>query len=110
MDEDKRTVEQIVEELKAKTPGIRLFQINVPDREDEIYIARQASWNEYKRLIGAVKIEADANELLVQKFLVHPAPNYEEIQTQWDPGLVVVLAQQIQKGMGFSSGASIKKL
>ena len=106
--EDK--IREIVEQLKADKPDLRLFQIFVPDREDEIFIARKAPWAEYKKLIGAVKNEADANELLVQKYLVHPKPDFESIQTEWDPGLVVTLAQQIQKGLGFSQGASIKNL
>ena len=101
-------VEELVEKLRVDKPKLRIFQILVPDREDEVFLARKASWAEYKRLIGSVKNEADANEILVQKFLVHPKPDYEEIQTEWDPGLVVTLAQQIQKGLGFSQGASVK--
>lgn len=99
---------QIVERLKGENPNLWLFEIVVPGREDEIFLARKAPWNEYKKLIGQVKNEADANELLVQKFLMHPKPDYEAMQNEWEPGLVVTLAQQIQKGMGFSGGASIK--
>ena len=99
---------EIVEQLKTENPKIRLFQIVVPGREDETFLARKASWAEYKTLIGAVKNEADANEVLVQKFLVHPKPDYEAMLTEWDPGLVVTLAQQIQKGLGFTQGASLK--
>jgi len=102
-------VRAVVDRLKADNPKLRIFQILVPDREDEVFLARKASWAEYKRLIGSVKNEADANEVLVQKFLVYPKPDYEEIQTEWDPGLVVTLAQQIQKGLGFSQGATLKK-
>ena len=103
-------IHEIVEQLKADKPDLRLFQIFIPDREDEIFIARKAPWAEYKKLIGAVKNEADANELLVQKYLVHPKPDFETMQTEWDPGLVVTLAQQIQKGLGFTQGASLKNL
>ena len=101
-------IEEIIASLRAENAKLRLFQIIVPDREDEIFLVRKASWSEYKRLIGSVKNEADANEVLVQKFLVHPKPSYEEMQTEWDPGLIVTLAQQIQKGLGFSQGASLK--
>ena len=101
-------VREVVAGLRTDNPNLRLFQIVVPDREDELFLARKASWAEYKRLIGSVKNEADANEVLVQKFLVHPKPDYEAIQTEWEPGLVVTLAQQIQKGLGFSQGASLK--
>ena len=101
-------VREVVASLRTDSPNLRLFQIVVPDREDELFLARKASWAEYKRLIGSVKNEADANEVLVQKFLVHPKPDYEAIQTEWEPGLVVTLAQQIQKGLGFSQGASLK--
>jgi hypothetical protein len=101
-------VRDVVEKLRAEQPGLRLFQIVVPDREGEIFLARKASWSEYKKLLGTVKNEADANEVLVQKFLVHPKPDYEEMQTTWDPGLIVTLAAQIQKGLGFSQGASQK--
>ncbi len=101
------SVREIVEKLKAENPKLRLFQIVVLDRED-LFLARKAPWVEYKNLLGQVKSEAEANELLVQKFLVHPKPDYETMQNEWDPGLVVTLAQQIQKGMGFSQGASIK--
>ena len=104
------TVDQIVDALRADNPNIRLFQINIPDRPDDIFIARKASWAEYKRLIGKVKDEASANEVVVQKFLVHPKPDYELIANQWDPGLVVTLAMQIQRGLGFSDGASVKNL
>ncbi len=103
-------IREIAEGLKADNPNLRLFQIFIPGREDEIFIARKAPWAEYKKLIGAVKSEADANELLVQKFLVHPKPDFEAMQTEWDPGLVVTLAQQIQKGLGFTQGASLKNL
>ena len=109
---DTRSLEEraaeAVERLRAEQPNIRIFQILVPDREDELFLARKAAWSEYKRIIGAVKNEADANEMLVQKFLVYPKPDYEAIQSVWDPGLVVTLAQQIQKGMGFSQGATVK--
>jgi len=101
-------VREVVEKLRAEQPGLRLFQIVVPDREGEIFLARKASWAEYKKLLGTVKNEADANEILVQKFLVHPKPDYEELQTEWDPGLIVTLAQQIQRGLGFSQGATLK--
>jgi len=111
-DEQTKTVDEQIAEiiagLRAENPKIRIFQIIMDDREGEVFLARKASWSEYKRLIGAVKNEADANELLVQKFLVYPKPDYEQIQTEWDPGLVVTLAQQIQKGLGFSQGASVK--
>ena len=103
-------VREIADGLRAENPNLKLFQILVPDREDEIFIARKAPWAEYKKLIGAVKNEADANELLVQKYLVHPKPDFETMQTEWDPGLVVTLAQQIQKGLGFTQGASLKNL
>ena len=101
-------VRDLVEKLRADNAGLRLFQIVVPDREGEVFLARKASWAEYKKLLGTVKNEADANEVLVQKFLVHPKPDYEAMQTEWDPGLIVILAQQIQKGLGFSQGASLK--
>ncbi len=112
LDESTKTtdeqIQEIVDGLRAETPKIRIFQILIPDQDDAIFLARKASWSEYKRMIGAVKNEADANELLVQKFLVYPKPDYEAIQSEWDPGLIVTLAQQIQKGMGFSQGASVK--
>ena len=101
-------VRELVDGLRAENPNLRLFQIVIPDREDELFLARKASWAEYKKLIGAVKNEADANEVLVQRFLVHPKPDYEALQTEWEPGLVVTLAQQIQRGLGFSQGASLK--
>jgi hypothetical protein len=98
---------ELVAQLKAEQPKLRLFQIIIPD-DEEVYLARKAPWSEYKRLVGAVKNEADANELLVQKFLVHPKPDYEALQSEWAPGLVVTLAQQIQAGLGFSKGATVK--
>ena len=101
-------IRELVDGLRAENPKLRLFQIVIPDREDEVFLARKASWAEYKKLIGAVKNEADANEVLVQRFLVHPKPDYEALQTEWEPGLVVTLAQQIQRGLGFSQGASLK--
>ncbi len=109
MSEEK--LQQIVEQLKADNPDIRLFQITVPDLEDEIFIARKCAWGEYKKLIGKVKDEAAANELLVQKFLVHPKVDYETLNLEWEPGLVVTLANQIQKGLGFAlEGAGLKNL
>jgi hypothetical protein len=68
-------VREIVKGLRADNPNLRLFQIAIPDREDKLFLAQNASWAEYKKLIGAVKNEADANEVLVQRFLVHPKPN-----------------------------------
>lgn len=103
-------VKEIAQGLKEEHPGMTFFQIAIPERDGEIFIGRRCSWNEYKRMLGTVKTEADANEILVQKFLVYPKPDFEAIQSEWDPGLVVTLAQQIQKGLGFTSGASVKKL
>lgn len=103
---DDRAVEEIVEQLKAKTPGIRLFQIVIPDN-DEIYLAKKAPWRVYKSLLGKIKDEAQANETLVQRFLVYPDLTYEQVQ-EMDPGTVMLLAGQIQKGMGFSREASLK--
>jgi len=108
--DNEQELQSILEQLRSENPNIRLFQIKVPDREDEIFIARKAPWSVYKKLIGSIKNEGDANELLVQKFLVHPKPDYEAMQNDWDPGLVVTLAQQIQKGLGFVKGAEIKNL
>ncbi len=104
------SVRQIAEHLRADNPKLKLFQIMIPGREDEVFLARKASWSEYKSLIGAVKDEAEANEILVQKFLMHPKPDFEAMQTEWEPGLVVTLAQQIQKGLGFVQGASLKNV
>ncbi len=103
-------IREIAETLRANNPDLKLYRILVPGREDEIFIARKAPWSEYKKLVGAVKDEAAANELLVQKFLMHPKPDFEAMQSEWDPGLVVTLAQQIQKGLGFVQGASIKNV
>jgi hypothetical protein len=99
---------EIVEQLKAGDPDLRLFEIIIPGREEEVFLARKAPWIEYKGLIGAIKDEAAANEALVEKFLVHPKPDHQVILTEWDPGLIVTLAQQIQVGLGFAKGASIK--
>jgi hypothetical protein len=105
------TLENIIEQIKVEYPDARLFQITVPDREDEIFIARKCAWGEYKKMIGKVKGEAEANELIVQKFLVHPKVDYETLNLEWEPGLVVTLATQIQKGLGFAlEGAGLKNL
>lgn len=101
-------IRAIVEALRAGNPNLRIFEIVLPEREGEIFLGRKCSWNEYKRLLGAVKNEADANEMLVTKFLVYPKPDFNAIQTEWDPGLIVTLAAQIQKALGFSQKASIK--
>lgn len=101
-------IQSIVDIVKAEMPGVRIFQIEIPERDGEVYLARKASWAEYKKMLGAVKNEAEASELLVQKFLVYPKPNYEAIQMEWDPGLVMILAAQIQKGLGFTQGAALK--
>ena len=96
--------------VRAEYPEARLFQICIPG-DEEIYLARKCAWNEYKRLIGAVKDEVTANEVLVQKFLVHPKLSYEQIDLEMDPGKVVILAQQIQKGLGFASdGVTVKNV
>ena len=88
-----------------------MFEILIPGREDETYIARKCNWAEYKKLIGRVKDEATANEVLVQRFLVYPKVDYEILNLQWEPGLVVTLAQQIQRGLGFTGeGAEIKNV
>ena len=111
MDTDKGQLTRILEDLRAESPSVKLFQITVPGREDEVFIARKCNWAEYKKLIGKVKDEAEANELLVQRFLVHPKVDYETLNLEWDPGLVVTLAQQIQKGLGFvGDGAAIKNV
>ena len=102
---------KIIEELKSKHPDKSLFQIIVPGQEEKLFIARKCNWSEYKQLIGKVKDEATANEILVQKFLVYPKADYEVLNMKWEPGLIVTLAQQIQKGLGFTGdGAQIKNL
>ena len=104
-------IEKTVETIKDKHPEWKLFQISVPDKFNEVYIARKCNWAEYKQLIGKVKDEATANEILVQRFLVYPKIDYETLNMKWEPGLIVTLAQQIQKGLGFTNdGASIKNL
>lgn len=109
MNEDNKN--KIIEELKSKNPNQKLFQIIVPEQEDKLFIARKCNWSEYKQLIGKVKDEATANEILVQKFLIHPKVDYEILNLKWEPGLIVTLAQQIQKGLGFTGdGAQIKNL
>ena len=102
---------KIIEELKSKNPNQKLFQILISGQEDKLYVARKCNWTEYKQLIGKVKDEAAANEILVQKFLVYPKTDYETLNLKWDPGLIVTIAQQIQKGLGFTGdGAQIKNL
>ena len=102
---------KIIEELKSKHPNQKLFQIMVPEQNDKLFIARKCNWSEYKQLIGKVKDEATANEILVQKFLVYPKADYEALNLKWEPGLIVTLAQQIQKGLGFTGdGAQIRNL
>jgi len=99
-----------IAQVRSEYPEARLFQISIPG-DDEIYLARKCAWNEYKRLIGAVKDEVTANEVLVQKFLVHPKLSYEQIDLEMDPGRVVILAQQIQRGLGFASdGVTVKNV
>ncbi len=99
-----------ISQVRSEYPEARLFQISIPG-DDEIYLARKCAWNEYKRLIGAVKDEVTANEVLVQKFLVHPKLSYEQIDLEMDPGKVVILAQQIQRGLGFASdGVTVKNV
>jgi len=98
---------EFVEQYKASHPGARLFQIILPGRE-ELYMARKASWGEYKSIAGQIQSVPQLNEVLVQRFLVCPKPDYEAMQNEWDPGLVVALAGQIQKGLGFAEGAAIK--
>jgi len=96
--------------VRADYPDVKLFQIAIPG-DDEVYLSRKCTWNEYKRLIGAVKSEVTANEILVQKFLVHPKLTYEQIDLEMDPGKVVILAQQIQRGLGFvSDGVTVKNV
>jgi hypothetical protein len=45
----------------------------------------QVRWNEYKRLIGAVKDEVTANEILVQKFLSHRSSLTSRSILEMDP-------------------------
>ena len=100
-----------IEAIQTEHPDFKLFQIIVNGLEDKLFVARKCNWAEYKQIIGKVKDEATANEVLVQKFLVYPKVNYETLNLEWDPGLIVTLAQQIQKGLGFSgNGAQIKNL
>jgi hypothetical protein len=106
----KRTTEiqRIVDDLRAANPSMRIYEIVIPDREGEIFLGRKCSWNEYKRLLGKATAEAEASELLVTKFLVYPKPDFNALQTEWDPGLIMTLAGQIQKALGFQQKASLK--
>jgi len=105
-----RKVGQVVATIRETMPNAKLFLIEVPGREEEIFIAKKGPWNEYKKLIGAVKGESGAFEALIDKYLVYPKPEYQMIQQEWDPGLVLVIGEQIQRGLGFTKGASIKNL
>ena len=104
-------MKKIIDKICKDNPDLELFQIIIPGHEKEIYVARKCNWAEYKQFVGKLKDEATANELIVQKFLVHPKVGYEELSLKWAPGLVVTIAQQIQKGLGFvGDGAFIKNL
>jgi len=111
MNQEVFKMKEILAKIRKENPGKELFQIIIPGQEDELFVARSCNWTEYKNFIGSVKDEASANELLVQKFLVYPQVDYEKFSLEWTPGLIVTLAQQIQKGLGFvGDGASIRNL
>ena len=111
MQKENEKLNKTIEAIQAEHPNWKLFQIVVNSQDADIFIARKCNWAEYKQIIGKVKDEATANEVLVQKFLVYPKVNYETLNLEWEPGLIVTLAQQIQKGLGFSGdGAQIKNL
>ena len=48
-------VREIADGLRADNPKLKLFQIVIPGREDEIFLARKASWSEYKAAGGPDK-------------------------------------------------------
>ena len=105
---ENENINKTIEAIHAEHPNFKLFQIIVNRKENKLFIARKCNWAEYKQIIGKVKDEATANEVLVQRFLVYPKVNYETLNLEWDPGLIVTLAQQIQIGLGFSGdGAQI---
>ena len=112
-DERQARIDAAVAEAKAQHPDWKLFRIDIPG-DDEVYLARKCSWAEYKRIAaGLVKSsdEVSANEALVQAFLVHPRWTYEQVQFEVEPGKLVVLAQQIQRGLGFiTDGVTLKNV
>ena len=109
-DERKEKIQEIVDQQREGNPDLALALIEIPD-DDEIYITRLCGWGEYKNLIGKIEGEAEANEIIVQKFLVHPKIDYEKLQLDWPPGLVVSLAMKIQEALGFNKKeVALKKL
>lgn len=109
----KEALDDVLAGLRGEYPNARLFQILVPEREDDVFIARKLPWMEYSKLLGAVKNEATGMELIVQKCLLHPHPDYTAMQTDvdfWTPGLIITLANQIQRAHGVVAGASVKNV
>ena len=105
-----KQIQDIVAQLRAGNSSIELILIEIPD-DEEIYIARLCGWGEYKSIIGKTKDDGEINEVLVQKYLVHPKVDYEALQLDWSPGLVVTLAMKIQDALGFNQDeVTIKKL
>lgn len=103
-------IQKIVDRARASNPNLQLVLIEIPD-DDEIYVAYLTGWGEYKNLIGSIEGEAEANEVIVQKYLVHPKVDYEKLQLEWAPGLVVGLAMKIQEALGFNKKeVTLKKL
>ena len=112
-EEREKRVDDAVAAVRAEHPDWKLVLIEIPG-DDDVYLAWKCSWNEYKRIAaGLVKSgdEVSANEALVQAFLVHPRWTYEQVQFEIEPGKLVVLAQQIQRGLGFvTDGVTIKNV
>lgn len=112
-EERQKQIDDAVATVRAEHPDWKLFLIEIPG-DDEIYLARKCSWNEYKRVAqGLVKAgdEVAANEAVVQAFLVHPKWTYEQLQFEVEPGKIVLLANQIQRGLGFvTDGVTLKNV
>ena len=110
-EERQKRIDVAIASVRADHPDWKLFLIDIPD-DDEVYLARKCSWNEYKRVAQSLVKAGDevaANEAVVQAFLVHPKWTYEQIQFEVEPGRIVLLANQIQRGLGFvNDGVTLK--
>lgn len=101
---------QIIEELKAQNPEAQLFEIEIPGREDELYVCKMLKWFFWKQLVGKTTDQAIIVENVVTASLLYPKLGVEEMMKNIDGGVMMTLSEKIQEANGYNQGSKIKNL
>ncbi len=102
--------EKIIASVKEQNPEAQLFEVEIPGREDELYICKKLKWFFWKQLVGKTTDQAAIVENVVKASMVYPALGIGEMTTDLDGGVMMTLSEKIQEACGYNQGSKIKNL